>query len=179
MRHSLFHQLWGKDVVKYRQFPSKVTLNKCYALITLGTYLRRTPHRPNISPSGQGQLLSFCSWRACSWGDGDGAKEKKSLKIQEESRHLAKAFLASSYYLYEEDARKVVAKWLLSPSFPSDACNNFHTKFSLTPQGHSTRGLTEENTQLGIISPIGYFISPIGYIFIQLGIGDFFLTLRY
>ena len=25
------------------------------------------------------------------------------------------------------------------------------------------RGLTEENTQLGIISPIGYFKSPTGY----------------
>ena len=35
------------------------------------------------------------------------------------------------------------------------------------------RGLTEENTQLGIISRIGYFKSPIGDIF-QLGMGVLF-----
>ena len=35
------------------------------------------------------------------------------------------------------------------------------------------RGLTEENTQLGIISRIGYFKSPIGDIF-QLGMGVWF-----
>ena len=36
------------------------------------------------------------------------------------------------------------------------------------------RGLTEENSQLGIISPIGYFKFPIGIFFTQLGIGDLF-----
>ena len=36
------------------------------------------------------------------------------------------------------------------------------------------RGLTEENTQLGIKSPIGYFKSPIGDFFFRLGIGDMF-----
>ena len=41
------------------------------------------------------------------------------------------------------------------------------------------RGLTEENTQLGIISPIGYFKSPIGDVFSNWGLVICSLTLRY
>ena len=40
------------------------------------------------------------------------------------------------------------------------------------------RGLTEENTQLGIISPIGYFKSPIGDILSDWGLVICSLTLR-
>ena len=41
------------------------------------------------------------------------------------------------------------------------------------------KGLTEENTQLGIISPIGYFKSPIGDILSNGGLVFCSLTLRY
>ena len=41
------------------------------------------------------------------------------------------------------------------------------------------RGLTEEHTQLGIISPVGYFKSPIGDILFNWGYVIYSLTLRY
>ena len=43
----------------------------------------------------------------------------------------------------------------------------------------SIRGLTEENTQLVIISPIGHFKSPIGNILANWGLVIFYLTLRH
>ena len=48
-----------------------------------------------------------------------------------------------------------------------------------TRQGNPIRGLTEENTQLSIISPIGYFKSLIGDIFSNWGLVICSLTLRY
>ena len=41
------------------------------------------------------------------------------------------------------------------------------------------RGLTEENTRLGIISPIGYFRSPIGDMLSNLELVTFSVTLRF
>ena len=41
------------------------------------------------------------------------------------------------------------------------------------------RGLTEENVQLGIISPIGYFKSPIGCIQVNWGLGICSRTMLY
>ena len=41
------------------------------------------------------------------------------------------------------------------------------------------RGLTEENTQLRIIFPIGYFKFPMGYILSKWGLGIYSLTLLY
>ena len=42
-----------------------------------------------------------------------------------------------------------------------------------------SKGLAEENTQLGILSPIGYFKSPIGDFLSNWGLVIFSLTLRY
>ena len=55
------------------------------------------------------------------------------------------------------------------PMGECDECDCHQSQYHRSPT--ISRGLKEENTQLGIISPIGYFKSPIGYIF-QLGIGD-------
>ena len=46
-------------------------------------------------------------------------------------------------------------------------------------QPQESRGLTEENNQLGMISPIVYFKSPIGDILSNWGLVICFLTLRY
>ena len=55
-----------------------------------------------------------------------------------------------------------------------------HTIFTLLSHYcHTIRGLTEENTQLGKISPIGYFKSPIGDILSNWGLVICSLTLHY
>ena len=69
--------------------------------------------------------------------------------------------------------------WFLILSFPKRIASNRPKKYSRAFFLKPNRGLTEEKTQLGIISPIGYFKWPIRDVLANLGLGICSLTLLY
>ena len=84
--------------------------------------------------------------------------------------------------LFQQSIPRLVL--LEAPSLTAWAWQRRTYIFTLRITEKLIRGLTEENTQLVIISPLGYFKSPIGDFFLtQLGIDNsliiFSLTLRY